>query len=451
MQIVGAEGLVRSAVRLAGMLRVSPLIVGLTVVAWGTSAPELAVSAKAAVQGHSGLAVANVVGSNVFNVLFILGLSALVAPLTVANQVVRLDVPVMIGVSALCLVFGIDGDLSRSEGIALLVGLLCYTASLLYLSRRQPPEEVQEFATKYFIQSRFNFRTFTLSWGYGAGGLALWAYGSRLLVDSATDLARFLGVNDAVMGLSIVAAGTSLPEVATSVTASLRSQREIAVGNVVGSNIFNVLGVMGLSSLLSRGGLVVLPAILQFDLPIMLAVAIACLPVFATGLAISRWEGAVFLAYYLIYTVLLVMEAVGNRFLPLYRDVVVYCTLPLTACVFVASLVRAELETSALAEDLYSELEQLTRRSIRRTRKALVFVASGTVVLIGLAMLVLPGPGILAILVGLFILGTEFLWARHLLSRVQREAGGLANRIRGGRARFLKVSIRSDACEDDRS
>lgn len=324
--IFGAQLLVRGASKLALSLGISPLVVGLTVVAFGTSSPELAVSIRSAYAGQVDIALGNVVGSNIFNVLFILGLSALVTPLLVDRQLVRQEVPAMIGISLLLFTLSHDGQISRWNG-ALLFGLLAaYTVFVILQSRRARKEAGDEALPEVDGWDRRWWAQVALV----AAGLSLLVQGSNWLVDAAVTFARHLGISELVIGLTIVAAGTSLPEVATSVLAALRGQRDIAVGNVVGSNIFNILGVLGVSALVAPGGLPVSPAMLSFDLPVMTAVAVACLPIFFTGHLIARWEGAVFFGYYLAYSTYLVMATQQHDALAEYGLVMKTFVLPLT-------------------------------------------------------------------------------------------------------------------------
>ncbi len=328
--IVGAEALVRGASRLAAVLGISPLVIGLTVVAFGTSSPELAVSVKAALADQASIAVGNVVGSNIFNILFILGLSALVAPLVVAQQLVRLDVPLMIALSVIVLVFSLDGSLGRADGAMLVVGLAVYVGLLIRKSRRETAEVADEYARE-FGAAGSGGRMWVINGVLVAAGLGLLVLGSRWLVDSAVVFARYLGVSELVVGLTIVAAGTSLPEVVTSVVAALRGERDIAVGNAVGSNIFNIMAVLGVTAVVAPGGIGVSPGVIGFDLPVMIAVAFACLPVFFTGGVISRWEGALLLGYYVAYTLYLVLAATQHDALPRFSAVMLYFVIPLTA------------------------------------------------------------------------------------------------------------------------
>jgi cation:H+ antiporter len=328
--VVGAELLVRGASRLAAGIGISPLVIGLTIVAYGTSAPEMAVSVSSSLAGNADIAVGNVVGSNIFNVLFILGASALIAPLIVSQQLVRLDVPIMIGVSILTMIFGADGIISRLEGVILFAGIISYTVFLVVQSRKEKNKQVQEEYEKEYSEKPKGSSGVLLNIVFIVAGLILLVLGSRWLVDGAIAIARVIGVDDVVIGLTIVAAGTSLPEVATSILATIRGERDIAVGNVVGSNIFNILAVLGLSGIVAPGGLPVSPSIEYFDTPVMIAVALACLPIFFTGMKIARWEGAIFLLYYVAYTAYLILSATGNAALPTFSTAMTFFVLPIT-------------------------------------------------------------------------------------------------------------------------
>lgn len=331
--VVGAEILVRGASRLAAALGISPLVIGLTVVAFGTSAPELAVSVKAALNNQAGIAVGNVVGSNIFNVLFILGISALIIPLAVSKQLIKFDVPFMIFLSVSVLLFALDGQFSRTEGIIWFSGLLAYIAFLFYKSRqdsRKAAEEVDPEVAE-LLGDPSEKQAWAKNIGFIVIGLVLLVLGSRWLVDAAVTFAQYLGVSEVVIGLTIVAAGTSLPEVVTSIIAAIRGERDIAVGNVVGSNIFNIMAVLGITSIIAPAGIPVEASTIRFDIPVMIGVALACLPIFFTGQTISRSEGAVFFAYYVAYTVYLVLAATSNPSLDAFGKIMFYGILPLTA------------------------------------------------------------------------------------------------------------------------
>ena len=340
--VLGAEALVRGASRLAAALGIAPLIIGLTIVAFGTSSPELAVSTQSALSGQADIAVGNVVGSNTFNVLFILGLSAVIVPLVVAQQLVRLDVPLMIGVSLLVWVLALDGTIGRWEGILLFAGIVAYTGFLIYQSQRERNKIVQEeYAAEYSEREVRTWQHTAINIALAVGGLALLVLGARWFVDGAVQLARAFGISELVIGLTIVAAGTSMPEVATSVVAALRGERDIAVGNVVGSNIFNLLAVLGLSAAVAPGdGIAVARNMVTVDLPFMIAVAVACLPIFFTGYTIARWEGVVFLVYYGAYNAYLFLTATQNEALNGFNTAMFLLVIPLTVITLAVSVTR---------------------------------------------------------------------------------------------------------------
>jgi len=351
--VAGGELLVRGAGGLALSLGLSPLVVGLTVVAFATSAPELAVTLDASLSGAPGLAVGNVVGSNIFNVLGILGLSALVLPLVVRARLVRHDIPVMIGISLLALVLALDGEVGRLDGVVLVALVAAYTVRIVVVSRArggteegdaaasgQPVDENPDAALRADTQRPGGRGQLVRTLALVAVGVGLLVLGARLLVDAATTIGATFGVSDLVMGLTIVAVGTSLPELATSVVAAVRGQRDIAVGNIVGSNIFNLGAVLGLAAVLSSGGVPVTDGAIALDLPVMLVVALALAPVALTGGMIARWEGAVFLAYYAAYVGYLILDAGGHDALPAYGRVVLGFLLPLTLLTFAVLVVQ---------------------------------------------------------------------------------------------------------------
>lgn len=324
--VFGAEWLVRGASRLAAGFGISPLVIGLTVVAFGTSSPELAVSLGAAWSGQADMAVGNVVGSNIFNVLFILGASAVITPLLVAQDLVRRDVPLVVAASVVVWLLAADGAIGRFDGILLFLALVAYTWWLVAEARRDGAAPEFDAAELTHPQAS----SLPKNLGFVVAGLALLVLGSQWLVAGAVQFAQWLGVSEVVIGLTIVAAGTSLPEVATSLLAAIRGQRDIAVGNVVGSNAFNLLGVLGLSGAIAPGGLPVQPSMVTLDLPVMLAAAVACLPLFARGRMIPRWQGVAFLAFYVAYTVYLVLDATKHEAKAGYGTVMLRFVVPLT-------------------------------------------------------------------------------------------------------------------------
>ena len=340
--VAGADILVRGASRLAAALGISPLVIGLTVVAFGTSAPEMAVSVQSALSGQAGadIAIGNVVGSNIFNVLFILGLSAIIAPLVVSQQLVRKDVPLMIGLSVLLYWLALDGNISRMNGLLLFAGIIAYTVFAIVQGRREKAAVQAEYAQEYSRKPE-STKALVMNVLSIVIGLALLVVGARWLVDGAIVMARSLGVTELIIGLTIVAAGTSLPEVATSVIASIKGERDIAVGNIVGSNIFNILAVLGLAAIVAPAGVNVTAAALQFDIPVMIAVAVACLPIFFSGHLIARWEGWLFLGYYIAYTAYLIMAAAEYGWLHDFRTAMIYFVIPLTVITLLMSVWRS--------------------------------------------------------------------------------------------------------------
>ncbi len=341
--IGGAESLVRGAARLATAIGISPLIVGLTVVSFSTSSPELAVGLQSALAGQADIALGNVIGSNIFNILLILGLSALIAPLFVDQQLIRLDVPLMIGVSALPLILGLDGVIGRGDGLLLFAGIVAYIVFVVWQSRRESTQVQTEYAQEYCqeaVQAR-SARQLALNIALIVVGLGMLVLGSRWMLEGAVALARAFGLSELIIGLTIVSIGTSLPEIAASVVASLRGERDIAVGNIIGSNLFNILAILGITAAAAPGGVAVPAEALSFDIPVMIAVAVICLPIFFTGFIIERWEGALFLSYYIAYTAFLILSATSHAALPTFVNVMLFVAIPLTVLTLIASSLRA--------------------------------------------------------------------------------------------------------------
>lgn len=297
----GAEFLVRGGVQIAKRFHVSSLVIGLTLVAFATSAPELVVSCDAALRGAGDIALGNVIGSNVCNIALILGLCAVITPLTVNPKLFRVDVPLMIGASILLTVFYLlSGGINRLEGALFLIGIFVYTVGSILHAKRcgesASAEETEEEKKK----------DLAIGWAVALVviGLAALVGGAKLLVEAAICLAKLAGVSQAVIGLTIVAVGTSLPELATSVVAAVKGERDIAIGNVVGSNIFNILAILGAAPLLQplQGD-----RISPVDLGVMLFCAVILYPMMRTGNTISRKEGAFLLVVYVAYTTWLIV------------------------------------------------------------------------------------------------------------------------------------------------
>jgi cation:H+ antiporter len=299
---LGAEWLVRGSASLALRLGLSPLVIGLTVVAYGTSTPELAVSVKAALAGNGVIAVGNVVGSNICNLGLILGLAALICPLRVQMQLLRLDVPFMIACS-LSLPFLLwDGVISRVEGLVLVAAIVAYTTFNLRLARRERnPAVLEEFSRA--AASKRPGRVGNVDWILIVAGIGMLVLGGRFFLDGAVDLARRMEISDAIIALTLVAAGTSLPEMAATAVAAFRREADIAVGNIIGSSIFNLTNILGVSALarpLEAGGL------MAADMAVMIAMALIAAPLLRSGLTVRRWEGGLFLLAYIGYVIYLV-------------------------------------------------------------------------------------------------------------------------------------------------
>lgn len=341
--VYGADWLVDGASRLALRFGVSALVIGLTVVAFGTSAPELAVSVTSALSGEADLAVGNVVGSNIANILLILGVSACIAPLAVHQQLIRLDVPIMLGASVLFYVLAVDGELGLWDSLLLAGSIVAYVIFLIRESRSGRNLVAPDFEADLSDEAR-DLGSSGKNLALIVVGLVALVAGSRLLVTGAVAIAQGLGVSELVIGLTVLAIGTSLPELATAVVAVRRGQRDIAVGNVVGSNIFNLLSVLGFTGIAALGNVPVAADALRVDIPVMLAVSMACLPIFRSGFVVSRQNGALFLLGYILYLAYLAMVATGASQMAIFQSLVLELLLPalviLTMVLFVRDLRR---------------------------------------------------------------------------------------------------------------
>jgi cation:H+ antiporter len=338
----GGELFVAGSVALSLLLGIPQIVIGLTVVSLGTSTPELFVSVLSTIQGDADLAVSNVVGSNIFNILVVLGASAAIVPLRVKSRLVRRDVPLLLGVSMAVWGMASGGRLTWQSGVALLFATVANLIWEMRTASEEPPEEEDE-----------NERATPLVAALKLGaGLALLVLGSQLLVRGATTAAVALGVSQTVIGLTIVAAGTSMPELVTSVVAAYRGKADLAIGNVVGSNLLNQVVILGLCAVVSGGkGLAVDPAMISRDLPIMVATTLACLPIFWTNGVISRLEGWILLGLYGLYLVEQVLAATagGEIVDNTYRFVVLVAVLPLLMVFLVWQVVRWKQQRKLLA------------------------------------------------------------------------------------------------------
>jgi cation:H+ antiporter len=301
--LVGADLLVRGGAALATHLGVTPIVVGLTVVALGTSLPELAVGIDAVQQGVPGLAVGNVVGTTLVNILFILGLSALIRPIAFERRTLRFDLPAMTGASLALWLLALDGVLSTLDGALLCAGGVAYTAGIVWTSRKEPAPVREDYAARSARAGRgVALRALML-----VGGIGLVLLGAELLVDGATDVARSLDVSEALIGLTVIAIGTSAPELVTTITSTLRGDRDIAVGNLLGSSVYNVALILGITVLTASGGVEVPDEVVTADLVVLAVVAVITVPVLVSGHRISRVEGGAFVAAYFGYLAWLIL------------------------------------------------------------------------------------------------------------------------------------------------
>ena len=306
----GAELLVKGAATIASSFGIAPVVIGLTVVAFGTSAPELAVSVSAAFGGNADVAFGNVIGSNIGNILLILGASAVVGGLAVQQRIVRFDIPLLIVVSVVAMVMSLDNTIGRVDGVILFGGIVAYVAWLVRETRVERADVIEEYTESVTaLEGAAVGRPTWFSAALVIVGLTVLVVGSQLLVNAATDIAESAGISDLVIGLTVVAIGTSLPELATSILAAVRGQRDIAVGNVIGSNLFNLMSVLGLTSIVSRDGIPVSDSSLRLDFPVMLAATIVLVPIVWNGARIRRWEGLVLMGFYAAYVAYLVSDA----------------------------------------------------------------------------------------------------------------------------------------------
>lgn len=300
--VVGAELVVRGGSELAARLGIAPLVIGLTVVAIGTSAPELAVGIDAALREEGELAVGNVVGTNMVNILLILGLSALIRPLAIQLQTVRLDLPMMVAASLMLAVAAWDSRLTRTEGLVFTAAALAYTTLVLLIARRESQRIKAAYAGEFgTVGAPPRGSGVPLNLVLLIGGIAIVVIGAEWMVDGAVSLARLWGVSDAFIGLTIVAIGTSAPELVTTVVSTIRGTRDIAIGNLLGSSVYNILLILGVTCLVPAQVIPLGPTLTRIDIPLMTAVALFCVPVFVTGRQVTRLEGGLFVIAYAAY------------------------------------------------------------------------------------------------------------------------------------------------------
>jgi cation:H+ antiporter len=330
--LLGADVLVRGASSIARIAGISSLVVGLTVVAFGSSAPEIAAGLVAAWRGQGALAFGNVVGSNIFNILCVLGLTALLRAMAVAPSLIRFDVPVMVATAVLVLLISLDGSVGFVDGVVLLALLAGYLWLTLRGSRdREAADPDAPDGESEADRKQRTGAELAKSLGLVLVGLTMIVFGSRWMITGAVDIARYFGISELIIGLTIVAAGTGMPELATSIVALWKGEQGMAVGNLVGSNIFNVLGVLGAVGAFAPGGGIPVPIeAMTFDVPVMIAVALICAPIFYARRGIARWEGGLLLGYYVAYIVFLILGATEHAALKPFGVVMLGIVLPLT-------------------------------------------------------------------------------------------------------------------------
>lgn len=331
--VAGGEALVRGAGTLASKAGVSPLVIGLVVVSAATSAPELAVTFGAVLNGEPDLAVGNVVGSNIVNILFILGLSAVLSPLVIKRQLVRFDMPVMVGVSVLFVAVSLDGSIGLFDGVVLFGSLVIHTIISIRMGRKEVLAPDAKPDTMPLNSKPVSLWLAIVLLVVGIGLLVL---GAQFLVTGAVSIATALGVSSLVIGLTVLAVGTSLPELATSLIAIIRGETDMAVGNIVGSNIFNIGLVIGVPAIIFGSEIPVAPAAISIDMPLMLAAALALLPIAFTGFVVARWEGALFVHIYVAYVLYLVLDSTGHDAATGFSTIMLWFVAPLVAMTLVA-------------------------------------------------------------------------------------------------------------------
>lgn len=315
--IVGAELLVRSASKLAASLGVTKLVIGLTVVAFGTSAPELAVGIEAGIKNQTDILLGNVIGSNFTNTLLILGLSALIMPLRVHRNLIRFDLPVMIGATILLIVLSYNLILTTTECFILIIFLVGYLVALVRFSGKT------DFTKKEALKAGSPWMNALLTFT----GLIMLIAGARWLVESATIFAEMAGISELIIGLTVVAIGTSLPEIVTSVLAAVRGEKDLAVGSIIGSNILNILSVIGISGLFTSY-IPVQQTLINIDMMILLGISILCVPFFYSGKIISRTEGAILFSCYLLYLTYLYLDSMQSNLISQFINGIFYGVIP---------------------------------------------------------------------------------------------------------------------------
>lgn len=301
---VGSEILLKGASKIASLLNIRPIVIGLTVVSIGTSLPELAVGLTAIGEGAASIAVGNIAGTNIVNILFVLGLSAAIRPLALQMESIKKDVYAMIFAAVILFVLSLDGRLNTWDGLFMVFFGIVYLVIVVRTSRNEPQEVQQEYRDEYTPAAKTEKKDYAVwSWNFMLlfCGIIATIYGADKLIVGALDIAQYFGMSDAVIGLTIVAVGTSAPELATTLVATFKNERDVAIGNLLGSSIINIFIILGITGIFTPGGINVSDDILWFDLPLAALVAIICYPVFKSGQRVSRKEGIFFVCLYVAY------------------------------------------------------------------------------------------------------------------------------------------------------
>ena len=341
--IIGAEFFLKAVDRFGLKWGVSPMVMGLTVVAFATGAPELAISLKAAMNDSADLVLGNIIGSNIANILLILGITGLITPLHIKQRIVRIDVPIVIAMSIGLYLLALDGVLSLSDGVLLLLALFAYSVFTYQQVRKNKVDIEELYEQEEEVQLASGTWFYVKNVGILLLGLALIVQGANWMVNSAVTIAQLLGMSELVVGLTIVSIGTSLPEVATSMAAARKGNADIAVANVLGSNIYNVLLTLGLTIVVAPGVLEVSRNALLLDMPFMIAVAIGVIPIFLAGFDLNRKDAFLFLFYYAAYLAYLVLEATGSAYLGWIEKGFFFVVLPFTLYYMFSRLIREGL------------------------------------------------------------------------------------------------------------
>ncbi|MDR9419086.1 calcium/sodium antiporter [Gracilimonas sp.] len=337
--IGGAELFLKSVDKFGVAWSVSPVVMGLTVVAFATGAPELAISLQAAVDGKPDLVVGNILGSNIANILLILGIAGLVSPLKITNRIIKIDVPMVIGASVLLFLLARDGLLSPLDGGIILVGLILYSLFMYFQIRKDRADNILQNGGGVELKEPVSTGFYVKYVLILLGGLIMIVAGSRFMVHAAVEIAGTLGISELIIGLTIVSIGTSLPEVATSVSAVRRGDSDTAVANVMGSNLYNILLTLSLTVLIAPGAIDVSAEAIKLDFPFMIIVAAGCLPLFWPGKVLGRPEAFGFLTYYGLYLGYLVLIGLQHPFKEQFEGIMVWVVIPITILLIIIKFV----------------------------------------------------------------------------------------------------------------